>query len=217
MRRLNKEMPEAIEAEQPGRLNQSDQLKSTADRKQTSVQSPTVKEEKRDALSFKKELAKQKPAMVPAESVAPASIAPASEAPMKSMEEADSAAPRMGTSGAITTGPQDRAQDNILNKTQGTTRARPATPKKAVQKEKMKLDKLNQTESKKTFANIGKVKPGLNKQAVLALLGEPYKKTNTSWLYRIVENNQAQNYTITFKNNLVVTVEMVTPALRSPD
>ncbi len=68
--------------------------------------------------------------------------------------------------------------------------------------------------TKKTFANIGKVKPGMNKQTVFELLGEPDKKTETSWLYRIVENSQAQNYTITFKDNRVTTVEMIAPALK---
>lgn len=191
MRRLKTQVPESIEAEKNSQMNKDNLLKldeSTAGRKQTSTRSPGIKEEKRDALLLQKGLVKLKPAMAPAERSAPASIAP-----LKLQEEADLAAPR----------------DN--------TRARSVAPKKALQKEKIKMKSNDKpTDSKKTFANIGKVKPGLSKQAVFELLGEPYKKTNASWLYRIIENNQAQNYTITFENNLVITVEMVTPALRNP-
>jgi len=199
MRRLGKEIPEAIEAEKPVQMNQDKQLNSTADRKQAGVQAPGIKEEKRDEPLFRKELAKQKPAMAPAESTAPASVMP-----LRSLEEADTA--------TTLTNQPDVAPASAPRE---VNRARSVTPKKAAKKNKIKtMANESPAKTKKTFANISKVVPGLNKQAVFELLGEPYKKTNTRWLYRIVENNQAQNYTITFEGNLVKTITMVAPALK---
>ena len=208
MRRLATQLPESVEAEKNGRMNQAKQLEPTADRKQAGAQSLEVKEEKRDALSLRKESAKQKPAMAPAERSMPASVAP-----LRSLEEADSAAPLTNKSG-VAPAP---APASTSTSSHETTRTRSVAPKKAAQVEKMKAKAIEKpAASKKTFANISQVKPGLKKQAVLDLLGEPYKKSENSWVYRIAENNQAQNYTITFENNLVISVEMVAPALKQP-
>ncbi len=198
MRQLDKAIPEAIEAEKPAQMNQAIQLKPAADRKQAGVQSLEAKEEKRGPQLLRKESAKQKPAMAPAERSAPASVAP-----LRSLEEADTAT-------TLTNQP-----DVAPASTREVNRARSVTPKKAAKKNKIKTMATERpAKTKKTFANISKVVPGLNKQTVFELLGEPDKKTETSWLYRIVENSQAQNYTITFENNQVMTVEMIAPALK---
>jgi len=205
MRQLSKEIPEAIEAEKTSQMNQAQESQPKADRKQPSAQSLESKAEKKGPQLLRKKSAKQQPAMAPAESSAPASVAPTSASPLRSLEEADTTAPQVSKPGVAPASSQDN------------TRSQAAAPKKSLQKKKIQaMANARLVETKKTFANVEKVKPGMNKQAVLALLGEPDKKTETSWLYRIVENNQAQNYTITFENNKVTAVEMIAPALKQP-